>query len=129
MKVVNPLKGKKQTPEHIAKRIASRFANGNYTGQIPWNKDIHTGHAPWFGKKRSLEDRQKMSRSRLARRERLGYINTPEAIKKVADALRGRPRPESHKARMREVMRGRVVRPPGWHHSDDTRKKLSVAKL
>jgi hypothetical protein len=97
--------------------------------KIPWNKGIHTGHAPWLGKKRSIEDRRKMSEARLARRERLGYINAPDVVEKIAVALRGRPHSPETRAKLSIAMKGRLVRPIGWHHSIDTRQRLSRGRL
>lgn len=123
----HPLKGRKQTAEHIAKRVAA--FTPKLKGRTPWNKGQKTGYAPWRGKKRSAEDRQKMSESRLRRRDRLGYINSPEAVQKMAAARRGKSRPLNVRLRMSEYIKDHPIRGKGWHHSEETLKKLSIAKI
>jgi 5-methylcytosine-specific restriction endonuclease McrA len=127
MNIERPLKGKKQTPEHIAKRVAA--FTPKLKGRIAWNKGKKTGLAPWRGKKRSLEDRKTMSEARLRRRERFGYINSPEAIEKMAAARRGKPRPLSLRLKMSAYIKTHPIRGTGWHHSEETLRKLSEAKI
>jgi hypothetical protein len=118
---------RKQTPEHIAKRVAARRLN--YKPSVPWNKGSHTGYAPWRGKTRSLEDRRKMSEARLRRKKIVGYLVSDETRKKIAEAHRGKPLSPETRRRISETRKGHSVRRFGWHHSHKTRVKLSISKL
>ncbi len=67
-----------------------RFQKGNKlrTGIVPWNKGKKTGLAPWLGKKRS-----------------------PETIKKMSEAMNGKPSPML-----------------GKRHTEETKKKISESR-
>jgi DNA mismatch endonuclease (patch repair protein) len=75
----------------------------------------------------SEEIRKKMSMSHIARRERLGYINSPEARKKISASKMGNKNPmfgikytEEHKKRISNKLKGHIV-------SGETREKISKA--
>lgn len=78
-------------------------------GQMPWNTGLR-GVTPGNKKPRTEEQKLKISKSLK------GKKRNPESIKKTADALRGRKRPEAA-----EWMKNRVV-------SEETKKKISVAQ-
>lgn len=68
-----------------------------------WIKGIH------IGKKLPEEQKRKISETRLKRKERLGYLNSPETRKKISEALKGKPHPK----------RG------GYKHTIEARRKMS----
>lgn len=57
--------------------------NGFKKGQTAWNKGKKTGYAPWQGKKRSEEDKEKF------RQAKLGKKLSMEHRRKLGDAKRG----------------------------------------
>lgn len=88
-------------------------------GQIPWNKGVvgrKSNHPPW----------------------NLGIPRTAESRRKASLALKGRPKSEEHKQRIREAMKGRCPKKPflkghepfgrakfGHITTDETKAKLS----
>lgn len=124
-------KGKKLSPQHIAKIIESN--TGRKHSEETKNK-MRNSH---IGKKMSDESRKKMS---LAKKgisnpeaiQRMANINkgskrifTEEHKKNISESCKGRvpwnrgiPRSEETKQKLREIHRGRVV-------SEDTKKKMS----
>src|ERR1700728_2561302 len=72
--------------------------------------------------------RKKMREARLRRRMTLGYILSPETVKKLADGRRGKPRSAELKRKMSAYIKAHPIRQPGWHHSEETRKKIASRK-
>ena len=76
----------------------------------------------WLGKKMSQETRAKMSKSQLKRKERFGYMNSPETRKKLSIANTGHRASEESKLKNSK-----------WHlgkqSSDATKRKKSIAQL
>jgi len=78
------------------------------------------------GIKRSEEVRKKVSVARLARKKRLGYINSLKTRKKMSEVHMGRKLSEEHKRKVSEGMRGKK-NALGYSPSEETRKKLSIS--
>lgn len=98
--------GKKQTAEHIAKRVQTYkpIASASHKGQIPWNKGVKGSANPLFGKPRpphvlailraSNIGRKATPETRLKLRiSHLGHKHTQEQKDKIGNAHRGRPSP------------------------------------
>ena len=99
-KAAEASRGKKLSEESLAKRVATRTAQG------------------WW----SAEERTKMSAALSARL--LGKPKSPEHVAKVAAAKRGKPLPllsAEHKAAIGNAHRGKV-------YSAETRAKISAAR-
>ena len=69
------LKGKKQSPEHIANRVASRRANGNYQEMIPILIERNKGN---IGIKHDKGHNDKISKSMVGKQNSLGVIRPLE---------------------------------------------------
>jgi len=85
-------------------------------------RDAHKGQVI------SQEQRQKIREAHLARKARLGYINSPETRRKLSEGRRGannwnygHPRSEATRRKIGDANRGNT----GWHHSQATRTKMS----
>jgi len=50
---------------------------------------------------------------------------TPEVRKKISESRKGRKHSEEWKIRMSEKMKGRVTRLAGWHHTEESKNKIS----
>src|ERR1700689_4461871 len=79
----------------------------------------------------SIEQRRKISETRLARKARLGYLNSPETRRKLSEGRRGvnnwnygRPASELLKRRTAEANRRRA----GWHHTPETRARMGQSR-
>ena len=72
-------------------------------GHVPWHKGIKTGLAPWRGKKRSLEDRKKMS-------------DSAKTIKRILIAIKNLPKYKKGESPNL-----------GRKHSEETCRKNSLA--
>src|SRR3990167_849584 len=84
-------------------------------------KKGEVNRGPWFGKKRppfSEEWKQKIREANYRRKERDGYINSPEARKKLSLSLRGKPKSKEY----REKIRGENS--PFWRGGIAKRTKL-----
>ena len=106
------------------------------------------------GFRHTEETREKMSKSRLLRKKRLGYVNSPEARKRLSEANKGKHLLEETKRKLSEINKGKKLsektkqkisktlkgRKPskesrrkmsesqkGKHHSEKTKRKLSEA--
>ena len=66
------------------------------------------------GRKFSEEWKRKISEARLAKKEKLGYINSPETRKKMSEAKKGKPSPKKGK--------------PGKKISEEIKKKMGCKK-
>ncbi len=86
-------------------------------GRIPWNK----GKKGLFN--HSEEDKKRISETRLKRKEKLGYLNSPETRKKIAEALKGKKRPD-----LSFVMKGKISPMKGKHHSEEAKQKMRLAR-
>jgi len=76
--------------------------------------------------KRSLEERLKISKSRLKRKEILGYLNSPETRKKISKKLKGKKLKREHKKKISKSLIERYKR-LGYINSPEARKKISRA--
>lgn len=113
-------RGKKQSPEEIAKRAASLkgkvcseetkkkigLANSKHTGRTPWNKGITVGpqtpeqrlkkSLALKGKKKSEETKNKMKSAHSLRSKdsyaQPGWKHSEEALEKIKEYARNRPR-------------------------------------
>jgi hypothetical protein len=90
-------------------------------GRVPWNKD-----------KKGLitateETRKKLREVIKLRKEKNGYINSPEARRKISDSRKGMKFTEEHKNKLSEAHKGNKNYWYGKHLSEKTRTKLSLA--
>ena len=79
----------------------------------------------------SIEQRRKISESRLARKAKLGYLNSPATRRKLSEGRRGtnnwnygHPASELLKQRTAEANHRRV----GWHHTPETRARMGQSR-
>jgi len=86
-----PKKGYKQTQEHKMKIKLKQLGKKN-TNLGKKYKEI-------YGEKRAKEIRDKISKSRLKRKEKLGYLNSPKTKEKIRLAHLGKKRTEISKKR------------------------------
>ena len=110
-KTLHPLAGRKQSPEHIAKRSAALIGKGK--GKIPWNK----------GRPHSEKTREKI---RFARAQQVIVID-PESRRRWWIELKADPiRYEIYRAKLREAK----IRSPVWNKGipccEETKRKLSA---
>jgi hypothetical protein len=94
-----------------------------------------------LGKKKSKESIEKLKNSIRLRKERLGYLNSPETRKKISEALKGKPLSEETKTKMRlnnkrfwkgknfsEEHKRKIklnhLGNKGQHHTEATKEKL-----
>lgn len=84
-------------------------------GHTPWNKGLF-GH-------RNYDDATlvRMRKSHRLRRERLGYVNSPEARKKLSQSKKGMVFTKEHKKKL-------SLAHIGMKHSLETRKKMSNSR-
>lgn len=59
-----------------------------------------------LGQKHSEETKEKMKLARLERKEKLGYINSPETRKKLSLILKGRAKSEEHRRKLSIIFQG-----------------------
>jgi 5-methylcytosine-specific restriction endonuclease McrA len=85
------------------------------------------------GKAIPLEQRQKISASRLARKARLGYLNSPATRQKLSEGRTGernwnfgKPRSEATKKHIGDAERGSKNHMWHRHHSPQARAKIST---
>ena len=130
-KISQTLKGKKFSEDHKRK----------LRGKIPWNKGKHLSEeskrkigkaikrqwkegkmkSSMLGKHHSEETKKKMSKVRLERKKRLGYINSPETRKKMSKAFKGRKLSEEIKRKLSKVLKGKK-KPP---FTEEHKRKIS----
>lgn len=109
--VDHPLKGKKQSPEHIAKRAAALKGKG--LGRIPWNK----------GGTHSEETRTKIREARARQ-----VNNNSDGIRRYIAELKADPiRYEAYRAKLREAKAKSPTWNKGGHFSEESCKKMSEA--
>jgi hypothetical protein len=113
-KVSEKLKGRKLTEEHKQKlslshigikhseeskikesqRVKEGYKNGTiksyWLGKHPSKETIEKNRIAHLGKKASDETRRKLSLAMSKRKEKYGYINSPETRKKVSDKQKGK---------------------------------------
>lgn len=89
--------------------------------------EINKRKSSMLGKYHSEETKQKMSKVRFERKKQLGYINSPEARKRMSIAQKKRfennPMSKATKRKISEVLKGKN-KPP---FTEEHRKKLSEA--
>lgn len=123
-------KGKKRSPETIAKIIQSRTGKPGHPMSEEHKAAIIKFHT---GRTRSPEARERMSAART------GTKHVPGQTEKIAAALRGRPRSEETKAKIGAANRGRSISPEmrarisatltGRHPTEETRQKLIASHV
>jgi hypothetical protein len=120
-KVSNSLKGKHPTPETLLKMSKSQKGKKHTKEQIAKQAQSATG------KKRSVEARKKMSVSRMQRKEKMGYLNSPETRIKISisekERFKNNPMSDETKKKMSLSHKG-VPKPP---RSEEHKRKLSEA--
>jgi len=85
-------------------------------GQIPWNKGL-TKETDERVKKYG----EKVSKGRLKRKQKLGYLNSPEARRRQGKAISGINNPNYGKF-------GEKNHNYGKHHSEETKEKMSESR-
>lgn len=75
----------------------------------------------------SEDHKKKISEANKGKRFSLGYKHTPEARKKISDALRLRPVKEETKQKLREKNKGQANWNKGGSISEETKRKISEA--
>lgn len=71
------------------------------------------------GKKHSKETKEKMRLARMKRKEKLGYLNSPETRKKMSLIMKNRKFTEETKRKMSLSAKGKIV-------TEETKKKMSL---
>ena len=108
-------RGKKSSPEHVAKIAASNRGKKRTEEQNRRNSESHRGQSsPMKGKHLSTETRRKISESLK------GRIIPDDVREKISQANRGRIFSEESRKRMSDSAKKRGI-------SDETRKKISEA--
>lgn len=82
-----------------------------------------------LGKRHTSETCAKISAARKGRPTRLGHHNTPEHNEKVRQANLGKKQSEAHKAAIGAAGKGKPAWNKGLQHTDETRRKMSEARL
>ena len=62
-----------------------------------------------YNKKHTEETKQKMRLARILRKQKLGYINSPETRKKLSDKRRGLKISKEWSANMSKALKGKVA--------------------
>ncbi len=70
--------------------------------------------------KRTEKHKKILSEARLKRKERIGYLNSPETRKKISESLKNK-KPSA------EVRRKLSLAKKGKHRSEETKRKISLA--
>ena len=89
-------------------------------------------NAPWYGKKMSIELRQKMSEAHKGQKPWCAGKKMSLWIRrKLSEAHKGKKRTEEAKAKTSMSLKGhRNWSKKGWRHSEETKKKLrEIAKM
>lgn len=136
--------GRKQSPEHIKKRVEARKKNNNYVMSEEQKKKLSKTVKKRFenqpgtftGKKHTEESKRKMSESSKGQKAwNKGIPHTEETKKKLSEAKKGISLSEETKRKISEANQGKEVSEEtreklrqanlGKKHSDETRQKLS----
>ena len=80
------------------------------------------------GKKHSEETKQKMSKSQQKRKERDGYMVSPEARKKISESMKGVNNPMYNKHHLEETKIKISKSTKGRKMSEETKRKMSEAQ-
>jgi len=100
-KISKALKGRAKSEE--TKRKISKTLRGRVLSEETRKKisKAMKGKAPWTtGRHLPIETRRKISEARLKRKNRLGYINSPETRRKISEAHKGKKLSEEHKRKI-----------------------------
>lgn len=73
-----------------------------------------------IGRHLSEETKRKISKIKQERKQRLGYVNSPEARKRISEAKKGIHFSDEHRRKMGEVRKGK-------HRSEEIKKRMSEA--
>ena len=102
--------------------------NGIYRHTEETKQRMRAAHK---GKTIPLAQRRKISASRLARRDRMGFLNSPDTRRKLSEGRRGeknwnfgKPRPALAYKKAGEASRRRI----GWHHTPETRARMALSR-
>ena len=96
-------------------------------GHIPWNKGLKTGLAPWKGKKRSKEDRLKISLANKGKSRGKGKKVSDETKEKIRQSLLGRKQSEKTKKKRSLALKGRIGNRLGIKHTKEAKQKMRIA--
>lgn len=90
------------------------------------------GNKNWLGKKHSEETKKKMSFAQLKRKEKFGYINSPETRIKISESKKGeknywygKKHSEKTKKKMSKFQKGKNTWSKGIKWSEERKIKLS----
>lgn len=119
------MKGKKHSPETIAKMSATRKAQGNFrTGTKHSEETKKLMSKAMMGKKASEETKALFREISKGNTHAKGHVLSLEARKKISDALTGRPSPKKGiKVSEETIAKMRVCR-IGYVVSEETKQKL-----
>ena len=81
------------------------------------------------GRRLSRETKLKLSQSRLRRKKRLGYLNSPETREKMSRARSGENHPNYGKHLPESTCRRISLATMGIKPSEETRKRMSKARM
>ena len=141
-KVSEKLKGRKLTDEHKQKlslshigikhseeskikesqRVKEGYKNGTiksyWLGKHPSEESRQKNRIAHLGKKASNETRKKLSLAINKRKEKFGYINSPEARKKMSESNKGKIMSKETREKVSKAQKGRKF-------SDERKNKIS----
>jgi len=75
-------------------------------GNIPWNKGLKTGLAPWRGKIRSEETKRRISIANKGKSRNKGKVVSKEIREKIRQSLLGRKQSEETKSKRSLALKG-----------------------
>lgn len=140
--------GRKQSEEHIRKRVEARRRNHTYTHSEKTKRKISRAkrgtqageNNPFYGKSHSKESRRRISRANRGHRAwNKGISCSEETKQKISEAKKGQALSVEARKKLSRSLKGRKLSPEharklrqanlGKCHSEETRQKLREANL